>query len=148
MTTIAARAGVIAGDGRETDDDTVVSKTARKVFKLPDGRIVGLSGQTDLMHQLLQALKHKHPTPVLGDKVGALMYDLKGKLWLYEGVMWMRADREYPYYAIGSGRCYALAAMHAGADAVKACKIGAEMDPFSGGLVRHVALKKSSVARR
>lgn len=137
MTTIAARGGVIAGDGVETDDDIVVARNCMKVYRLRDGRILGSSGNSEPCEVLLEAMKKKTPIPKL-EHMSALMFDTKRKLWLYEGIIWRPIGK--PFYAIGSGACFALAAMMAGADAVEACRIGAELDPYSGGKVRWVKI--------
>jgi ATP-dependent protease HslVU (ClpYQ) peptidase subunit len=140
MTTIAARAGVIAGEGRECDDDIVVSKEAVKVYKIPGRGVCGFSGNSEPCEVMLRSLRSgSKETPQL-ENMSGLLFDLNGGLWLYEGQIWRRMRRQF--YAIGSGACFALAAMKAGADAVTACKIGAEMDPFSGGRVRSVSIKR------
>lgn len=139
MTTITARDGVMAGDGVETDEEMIVHKSLRKVFKLPDGRVVGFAGSSEQAHVMLDCMKKKAALPRLEHAVG-LMIDTNGKLWIYEGMLWRRF--QMPFYAIGTGAYFAIAAMKAGADAVKACRIGAEMDPGSGGRVRSVKIGK------
>ena len=44
------------------------------------------------------------------------------------------------FYAIGSGRDFALAAMRMGADAKKAVKIASEFDIHTGGRIRTMRL--------
>lgn len=139
MTTVCARDGVLAGDGLECDEEMVVDRKCQKVFRLPDGRLVGFSGHSEQAHVLLDAMKNKLAIPRLEHCTG-LMVDTKGAIWLYEGMVWRRC--RVKFYAIGSGAYFAMAAMKAGADALKACRIGADMDPSSGGLVRWLSVTK------
>ena len=134
MTTICVRAGVLAGDGRETDDgdnDMVVGDHFKKVHRLKDGRLFGGAGSSENIHRLMVAADHHQAPPKLDDTT-ALLVDGK-KVYIYEGHMW-RSMTE-PYYSIGTGRGYAMGAMDAGADAAKATKIASKRDPYSGGKV-------------
>lgn len=136
MTTITYRAGVIASDGRETDEHDngasyVITDRCKKLFRLPDGSVIGCAGSSENGALLVQAITKKLATPKL-EHISALHVTRKGA-FLYEGAAWLPIRERF--YAIGSGGAYAVAAMKAGADAVKACRIGAEMDPCSGGKV-------------
>lgn len=144
MTTITARDGVMAGDSRITDGDDndtgfVVSGSERKIFRLRDGRLFGGSGDSEEIDILKLSLKKNHFTPHLSHVNGIVIFPDK-TTFLYQGKLWTKI-RE-PFYAIGSGAGYAMAAMYAGADAIEACKIGAMMDPFSGGRIRHLKIRK------
>jgi hypothetical protein len=135
---------VLAGDGRETaiaEDESpmVLNDRCRKVFKLPDGQLFGASKGSEDGTRLYEALTKKLPPPKL-ECVNALRIDLKGRIWLYEGNIWQRIT--IPYYAIGSGSIFAMAAMDAGASAIEAAKIGAKRDVYSGGKVTFVRLAK------
>lgn len=143
MTTIAARDGVLAGDGKETDEEMVVSRRCRKIFRLKDGRLVGFSGDSEPAMVVYDAMRKGQAIPEMSGCTG-LMIDTKGAIWLYEGKVWRR--HRVQYYAIGSGAYFAFAAMMAGADAVKACSIGADLDPHSGGRIMSLKLKKPSGA--
>lgn len=137
MTTIAYRNGVLAADSRETNEHDngtsfVVSDKCQKLYVLPDGSVVGCAGSSESGHLLVQSLIKKTATPKL-EHTEAMHITRKG-VFLYEGSAWLpMRDR---YYAIGSGAGYAIAAMKAKASAIEACRIGAEMDPCSGGSVR------------
>lgn len=140
MTTIAYRDGVMAGDGRETsieegESSFTLSDDCVKIHRLPDGRLFGGSRGSEEIDRLLAALrdgKEKWPTPKLED-INAMVVDLKGRIWLYEGNMWIRCKDKY--YAVGSGARFAFPAMDAHATAVQAVRIGIKRDPFSGGTV-------------
>lgn len=137
MTTIAYRSGVLAADSRETNEHDngtsfVVSDRCAKLYRLPDGSVIGCAGSSENGHVLVNALKKKLATPKL-EHTEAMHVTKKG-VFLYEGSTWLPMRDEF--YAIGSGAGYAIAAMKAKADAVTACKIGAEMDPCSGGRIK------------
>lgn len=146
MTTIAYRAGVLAGDGRETyieeGESAMVNRdNCVKVHRLPDGRLFGAAKTSEDIERLYRKLVagDKFPTIHLDD-VNAMVIDLKGRIWGFEGRLWIPIDA--PYYAVGSGSRYALPAMDAGADAVKAVKIGCKRDPFSGGKITVLRLRR------
>lgn len=144
MTTIAARDGVLAADSVETDvadgDATwVITHTAKKIFRLPDGSLYGGAGSSEDIWRLYDALRKNQPCPKL-DHVSAILVKPNGKMMLYEGHVWLPIREKF--YAIGTGAPFAFAAMKNGANAKAAAKIGAAMDPFSGGKVRVLKIKK------
>lgn len=151
MTTIAARAGVMASDSRETDVHEaletcfVVSNSSKKIWRLPDGRLFGGSDASEDITRLYIALE-KHYGPPKLDHVCGLLINLDGSMELYEGNIWVKIKS--PFYAIGTGAAYAMAAMHAGATAEKAAAIGAMMDPYSGGRIQVLKVRKSSRIRK
>lgn len=146
MTTIAYRAGVMAGDGRETaieeGESTIIMRDdCVKIHRLPDGRLFGGSRGSEEIDRLLHALqegKEKWPTPKLED-INAMVIDLTGRIWCYEGGSWQRERAEY--FAVGSGARFALPAMDAGATSLQAVKIGRKRDPFSGGKITVLRLR-------
>ncbi len=144
MTTIAYRDGIIAGDGRETDVDNkdctfVLRDNLVKVHRLKDGRLFGSAGGSEEGIRLLIALQNNQPMPKL-EEIAGLLIDTKGKIWVYEGHLWQPAYEKY--YAVGTGACMAFAAMDAGASAVKAVTIAKNRDPFSGGKVTSLKLRR------
>ena len=147
MTTIAYKDGILAGDGRETnvsdpmegESAIVVNHNCRKVFKLKDGRLFGASRCSEDIVRLHTALENNHPPPKLED-INALMIDLKGQIWLYEGNIWQRVNKRY--YAVGSGSVFAFPILWYGGSAIDAAKAGVEFDPYSGGKVTSVRLSK------
>ena len=146
MTTIVYRDGCLAGDGRETiieehESSMVDNDVCVKVFRLEDGRLFGASKTSENCYRLHESLVKGHPTPkLLDDDINGLLIDLKGRIWFYEGYMWRQIKQ--PYYAIGSGARFAIPALDAGASAILACKIGMKRDPFSGGKLTSVKLRK------
>lgn len=150
MTTIAYRAGVMVGDGRETvigdgESPVILRDNTVKVVKLPDGSLFGGAHSSEDISRLQKALTSNEPLPELDDIAG-LRIDPKGRMWLYEGRVWQPL-RGLEYFAIGSGSVFALAAMDAGVSALDAVKIAVKRDPYSGGKVTIVKLENHGRAQ-
>lgn len=144
MTTIVYRDGVMAGDGRETiiedhESPIINNDDSVKVFRLKDGRLFGASKTSESCYRLHESLVKGFAPPKLED-INGLLVDRKGKLWFFEGYIWYPLKEKC--YAIGSGARFALPALDAGATAVEACKIGIKRDPYSGGKITVVRLRK------
>lgn len=145
MTTIVYRDGVMAGDGRETNQNDehsswyVVRDDCVKVFKLKDGRLFGYAHGSEDCERLHQSLVKNQPPPKLEDIAG-LLVDKKRRIWIYEGNIWQRV--KMPFYAIGSGSIIAMGALDAGATAVEAVKIAINRDLWTGGKVTAVKLTR------
>lgn len=144
MTTIVYRDGVLASESRLSqtngeagDDGYVVNDTCKKIYRLRDGRLFAAAHSAEDGDRLLIALQKKQIPPALDDVEG-LLIALDGSMTLYQGHIWLPVRG--PYYALGSGARFALAALKAGATAVKAAKIGAAMDPYSGGPIQVLRL--------
>lgn len=138
MTTVAYRDGVLAGDGRVTMGDTVVSNTERKVHKLRGGRLYGYAGNSEDAELLKLALMKGEAPPLL-DNVQGLLIHSDGVIELYEGKVWQQVKE--PYYAIGTGGPLALVLMDAGLSSKDAVKLSIKRDTNSGGKIRTVKLK-------
>jgi ATP-dependent protease HslVU (ClpYQ) peptidase subunit len=137
VTTIAYRDGVMAGDGRTTLGDMVVSDTVTKVSRVK-GELLGWSGSVEEAEKIKAAVR-KGAEPQEGLDVTALRVNSDGDIFLYEGTMWVK--KTAPYYAIGTGAPYALGAMDAGADAAQAALIGSKRDTSSGGKIKKVTFR-------
>lgn len=142
MTTIVARGNTMAADGKVTAGDTdngdpgyVVALNDVKIWKCPDGSLCGAAHTADQCDSFRRATEAGKDPPTL-DNCEGLMLKPDGSLYHYEGTVWKKLDRkDFPFYAIGTGGRFALAAMKASADALRACQIAVEMDPWSGGVV-------------
>ena len=150
MTTIAYRAGILAGDQRLSDDDTICHDKCRKVFKLPCGGLFGASGDFEpgeLLLDMLRMTGFKKQLPKIKDtdEYCALYIAPSGVLWETSGTRWNRWP--VPYIAIGSGAKCALSVLRLGHDAVTAVKAGISGDVYSGGRVQTVRLDKRVVKR-
>jgi len=140
MTTVAYKDGILAADGRVTaHDDLVSTDEDEKVFKLEDGSLFSAAGDVEDCEDLLEALRNGGDTPELDD-IEALWIKPDGSVYRFERKRWSKQRGKY--FALGSGAGYALAAMDAGADALKAVKIAIKRDPRSGGEVQYVELDR------
>lgn len=137
----------MAGDGRETcqnDDNAsyaVLQDDCVKVYKI-NGKLFGAAHSSEdierLYRRLMKVKAKKKKVHIKCEDIFAMLVDKKGRIWVYEGRIWQRMPK--PYFSVGSGSVFALAAMDAGATAEEAVKIAKGRDPFSGGLVTTVKL--------
>jgi hypothetical protein len=75
------------------------------------------------------------------DAPNGLMVEIStGKCWNLDGSLWLPVTE--PYFAIGSGRDYAIGAMAHGASAIEAITISCKHDSYSGGEVRWVEVQQ------
>jgi hypothetical protein len=132
VTTIVYRDGVMACDSQVTCSEVKYAK-AKKIRKLGDGSLLGVSGNWAAAYRLLMGVREDGTIPP------ALLETTKGA-----GALFIRPDRSMwcieggkgggvypvlgPYLADGSGFLAAMAAMMGGADAVKAVQIACELD--------------------
>lgn len=130
MTTIAWDGKTLAGDTQTNHEPIIIPGKTRKIFKLRDGRLVGISGVVSEFPSFLHYLESGESSGQLD--VSALVVQGKQCMY-YEGTRPSYLKR--PPAAIGTGTGYALAAMMAGADAKKAVQIACKLDPSSGGQV-------------
>ena len=94
---------------------------------------------------LLDGLKKGIELPAVpkhdkGPDIHAVLITKDGSIFMYEGYRWSSFPEDY--IAIGSGRKAALALLHHGATAAEAVRGGIRTDPFSGGRVLTVRLRK------
>lgn len=145
MTTIAYRDGVLAGDSLCCRAGWKVGATFRKVFKTPDGRLIGLCGDAahimKLVEWLMMPPKNRlGERPRLDKDTGTVVEVLSnGKARYYEHDHYH--DTNDRYWSVGSGSIAALVAMDMGADAATAVRAAARRDDSTGGKVRTVRLK-------
>lgn len=130
MTTIAWRDGVLASDSQATGGN--VKSRCAKLFQLGDGRIVGIAGDYARGCAFVEALKRGEPIKTNMKGVCALVLAGDGTVTEYD-------DSPHPmpvidsFYAIGSGRMAAMAAMTCGKSALEAVHVAAEIDCYTSG---------------
>lgn len=143
MTVIAYRDGVMAGDGRVTDKAFIIRDDDRKVFKLKDGSLLGVAGDTvgcTIIKSMLEATikeKKKSLPNIPVKNAEALLVDPKGDIWWFNRGWEKQPD---PYAASGSGWQVAMTAMDFGADAVTAAKAACRRTITCGGKITVVKL--------
>lgn len=151
MTTIAYRNGVLAADRREVVEhgggfSFVLTDNDTKVRRLPDGSLFAGCGSSDQIERVRARLEENivHGTSRKMPKTSnceCVWVQTDGSVWYYSGRKFSVLDEKtYPYFAIGSGAAFALAAMDAGADAVEAVRIASKRDVWTGGDVQSLVL--------
>lgn len=145
MTTIAYRDGVLAGDSLYIRGGWKMGTTFCKVFKTPDGRLLGLCGDAAHAMKLVEWLKlppkdRCDERPALDKDAGTVVEVLRsGKARFYEHNHFH--DNRERYWSVGSGSVAALVAMDMGANATRAVKAAIRRDDSSGGPVRSVKIR-------
>lgn len=141
MTTVAFDGKTLAADTLATDS-WGLKFYAPKIFTSNDGTWhVGFSGEMAQTRKWLsvvkgmtleQVLEHGHPDYKRDDNdPGILLVDNGGGMWHHSQGIFL--DQEtYRFYAIGSGRDYAMAAMELGQTAPQAVAIAASFDNGTG----------------
>lgn len=132
---------VIAYDGRTLAADkqsTCVgyASTATKIFRVPDGR-VAFAGNAVNARELLEWFYEgrdiaRFPAVRTDDCADAMFIKDTGEVYCYSGKSPFPEKHEQPFIAMGSGRDYALAAMHLGHDARKAVEVACALDVYCG----------------
>jgi ATP-dependent protease HslVU (ClpYQ) peptidase subunit len=148
MTTIAYRGGVLAADSQINSCDARMGSLC-KVRQFSNGALLGVAGGLMTIVQLFELVEERE-----GYLDPGLCRDMRGISGLYvepDGTVWSleggpkggMAQMDGRVFAEGSGAGYALAAMKAGASAVRAVEIAAEIDMRTGGPVRWVRLPRN-----
>lgn len=147
MTTIAYRDGVMAADTRGTDEDYLPGiYECEKLFRV-DGAIIGTAGDdtTGMIFVDWYGSKKngKRPKPPIRLVDGSadfccLVLTREGLFWYDK---WCRPNKiKDEFWAIGSGKGYAMGAMAKGATAAEAVTIAMKWDPNTGGSVTEMTL--------
>ena len=142
MTTIAFKAGVLAGDSLATDNQKWKCTKVHRL-KTEAGRLlVGYCGEVYAAHVFMDWLKdteNSRKPEISSEDFEAIVVSESGcvTLWNQSLSPWRP---EGDFFAIGSGALAAMAAMECGKSAVQAVKIACKYDPFTGGPVRSLKL--------
>lgn len=135
MTTIAWDGKTLAGDTQTR----IFRARKAKLHRLPDGSLFGACGYTEHAVAALQWLQNGGDKPKLGDGFHALWIRAFGGFSvLEEGLIAIEYDM--PFYAVGSGRDFAMAAMRCGKTAREAVLIAHEFDPDTGDEVQELTI--------
>lgn len=136
MTTAAFDGKTLAAD---TLAHTSVLLKVHKLHRLPDGALFAAAGALQEVIAVLEWLRGGEKPSDLQDFEG-LIVTRTGAERLGERLM--RVPCLEPFYAIGSGAHFALAAMACGKNAIEAVRIAARFDPYTGGRVEFMRLGK------
>ncbi|SDX13057.1 20S proteasome, alpha and beta subunits [Variovorax sp. YR634] len=134
---------VVAWDGKTLAADKRTNfgglhGTTTKVHRLSDGRLVGCAGNTAQISEMVHWLE----TGADPEKIPAIQRDAKecvsALVILPGGAVLQYENTPHPIrienstWAIGSGRDFAMAAMHLGKDARQAVMLACELDSTCG----------------
>lgn len=133
MTTIATDGRSMAGDGPCTGNGLVHGFDTQKVFKLEDGRIVGMCGTAYGMPVFVEWLNGGGEKPKLFEGFEALVLSPDGTCRTYNEEC-QSCSQQLPAIT-GSGGAVALGAMLAGASPERAVEIAAMRDQSTGGII-------------
>lgn len=136
MTTIAFDGKTLAADTRA--HGSIILKV-RKVHRLSDGSMFGAAGSCQEILAVLAWLNGGDKPSDL-DNFEALIITRAGAQRLGERLM--RAPVLEPFYAIGSGSHFAIAAMALGKNAIDAVRLAARFDIYTGGAIECLRLGK------
>lgn len=147
MTTICYRDGVMASDTRAWGVDKAPVGRKHKSVRLSDGSLLGVSsaiiGCSKIVREWIEAGMDAKDLPVDRDKskvdFDAILVRPNGSCILIDG-NWMPSDPvTAPFYAIGSGKDFALAALVLGETAASAVKVASQLDAWTGDEVSTVS---------
>ncbi|MGH6820872.1 MAG: hypothetical protein ACREDU_08445 [Methylocella sp.] len=133
----------ICWDGKTLAADTFahgsVIVKVHKLYRLSDGAMFGAAGSCQEAMAVLAWLNGGEKPADLENFVG-LIITRAGAQFLGERLM--REPVLEPFYAIGSGAHFAIAAMACGKTAIEAVRLAERFDPYTGGPVEFMRLGK------
>jgi ATP-dependent protease HslVU (ClpYQ) peptidase subunit len=142
MTTIAYKAGILAGDSQATDDQVWQTRKVIRLSTSAGSLLVGWCGDVHAALVFLEWLKNdqSRKPDISNEDFEAIVVAETGRvtIWTQSLVGWRPEGK---FFAIGSGGKAAMGAMHAGKSAVEAVKIACKVDPYTRGPVRSLKLK-------
>lgn len=109
-----------------------------KASKLKDGRLYAGSGSAEECEAVRIWLESGGDKPTVKDFVG-MVIGADGSIWRLEDKI-VQFQVHEKFHAIGSGRDYAIAAMHMGKSAREAVQLASIYDVYTGGPVTEVSL--------
>lgn len=132
MTVIAYDGHTLAADSQLNYGTTRLQ--CEKLFRLPDGGVVGFAGPSGKCHRLLRWMRGEGKRPLRLSNAHAIRVDPSGAVFLY-------AESSEPecitsrYVAIGCGDEFALGCMKSGKTAAEAVAMTIDHDSQCGGPV-------------
>ncbi len=135
MTVIAWDGKTLAADKQSTAAGYAYAVT--KIHRVPSG-IVAFSGNSTHAAALLNWFKGDmdpkcYPTEATyDDGAGSVLVTNAGELFLYDSKIAFPEKIESKYFARGSGRDYALAALYLGKSAREAVQVACALDVYCG----------------
>lgn len=156
MTTISYKDGIMCSDGRMSLGDMIIKDDTEKVFWV-NNHLVGVCGRARAINTFVTWLQKMTDYHIVNQEVGelvdlvppaleddegysALVVTPSRQVLMYEGNTPIDMGLDVPM-SVGSGSCFALAAMKAGNSAEEAVKVACELDVYSGGEITVVQLE-------
>ena len=138
MTTIVYRGGVLAADSRAYSGDRVPIGSKRKIHRLDDGTLLGVSTTSVGGDALVRRWVEAGCPTATGDTLkpenfSALMIRPNGEVFFANNNLDWSGPLSGDMFAIGSGDQFALGAMQVGATAAEAVAAAIRLDPWSDG---------------
>jgi|SRR6187549_24233 len=141
---------VIAWDGKTLAADKAstwvgYASMVTKIYRVPAG-IIGFSGDGDHAMALLEWFREgmqrdKYPPAQLTEqRASGVLITLDRRILIYDKTPFPQYNQQ-PYYAIGAGRDYALAAMFLGHDARRAVEVACAIDINCGNGIDTLTLE-------
>lgn len=147
MTTIAWDGKTLAGDTlccRGDMKNYVESKVF--VLKTPSGEVLfGGSGDyqdVQLVGRWIEAGMPEDKKPTLGENALTAILVMAGVAYRIESKLMLQRLME-PFHAVGSGRDWAMAAMHLGRTAREAVELASHYDVSTGGKITALAAERA-----
>ncbi|MFN9790086.1 MAG: hypothetical protein ACK53X_03235 [Holosporales bacterium] len=145
MTTIAYKNGTLATDSRVINNGWIGHDLAEKVVVVQDQQFgppvyFAIAGDLVEGRAAIQAILKRERYATQDNNTGFTIMgvnaDKEIRVWCHGETHTDGETIPKPFWAIGSGRIAAMAAMEAGSDAVGAVTIAGKIDPNTGGETR------------
>lgn len=140
MTTIAWDGRTLAGD-QLADRGGLQHMVTTKVWRLDDGRLYGGSGDWPDVIAVRDWLNGKSDKPTVISDYAGILVGLDGSCEIVGARVDVRHPAPFPFFAVGSGRDYAIAAMHLGCSAAAAISVARLYDTYTGGEIIELELR-------
>ena len=158
MTIIVYKSGVMASDGRVSEDSTIFTNRHQKIHRLKSGGLIGVAGDADTsdLVNLLNSLRKPLPAH---KQLAALEYEFDSIFVKPDKTVFVLQsgrDKEAnkyvtgifeikePFIAVGSGKDLAIGALDRGASAEQAVKTAIKYDSNCGGPVQVFSLESKN----
>ncbi len=147
MSIVAYRDGVIASDTAVSSKDALIPNAIPKIMALKDNTFIGAVGDAVVIQNFFKKFsKFDNWSPILENTINSsplnidndeamnlIMIKPDGVIkYLYNGG-WLEYSRNLRYFAIGSGKSFALGSLYAGSSAIDAVRASIEFDFYCGG---------------
>lgn len=140
MTTIARDGKTLAADTRSTSGG--MPWDCIKAYRLSDGRLYAASGAAEECEAVFAWLENGGDRPAVKDFFALLIEH--GKCFRLEDKL-VKIPVASKFHAVGSGRDYAMAAMHYGKSAKEAVELACLYDVYTGGPVTELHISTAEV---